>query len=121
MLDAARQLIDEINALIANGYSRLYYDAQLHAAAESIAANIREGYGRRPGPERNQFLRYARGSAEETDEHLAANFRSNRLEARTYWRFHNRILVMIRMLNSLMQEKETGPSVAEKARKRRSR
>ena len=104
VLDAARQLRDEINDLIDGPGRRLLYDKQLRSAAGSIAANIREAHGRRKGPERNQFLRVARGSAEETDEHLQANIRSGRLPQKEYFRFHNRIVAIVRMLNSLMGE-----------------
>ncbi len=83
---------------------RLLYDTQLRASSGSIAANIREAFGRRKGPERNQFLRFARGSAEETDEHLSANYRSARLAAPKFWRLHNRIVVVVRMLTALMTE-----------------
>src|SRR5437867_11225288 len=104
VLDAARAVADEINAVIARSRPRLLHDAQLHACAESITANIREAYGRRPGAERNQFFRFARGSAEETDEHMRTNFESNRVPETRYWRIHNRLIVVCRMLTKLMQE-----------------
>ncbi len=40
---------------------RFPYDTQLRTPAGSIAASIREAYGRRERAERNQFLRLARG------------------------------------------------------------
>ena len=104
VLDAARQLRDEINALIDGPGRRLLYDKQLRSSAGSIAANIREAHGRRKGPERNQFLRVARGSAEETDEHLQANVRPARLPEKQYFRFHNRIVAIVRMLNAMMAD-----------------
>lgn len=102
VLEAARAVVDEVNQLIDARGSRILYDRQLRAAAESIPANIREGYGRKPGAERNVFLRHARGSAEETDEHLHANMRSGRITQRAYWRLHNRIRVVVKMLDRLM-------------------
>ena len=83
---------------------RLARDRQMRKAARSIAANIREAYGRRVGPERNPFFRFARSSAEVVDEHLRANFRRHRVEPATFWRVHNRIVVIVRMLNALMGE-----------------
>jgi len=103
VLDAARAVVDEVNELLASSRPRLLYDVQLRDAAESIAANIREAYGRRRGAERNQFFRFARGSAEEADEHLRANYAANRLHAKRYWRTHNRLTVIMRMLGSLME------------------
>jgi four helix bundle protein len=101
-MDAARSVVDDINKLIDASRKPLLYDVQLRASVGSIAANIREGFGRRPGAERNQFLRYARGSAEETDEHLRANFRRGRLAAAHYWRLHHRLVVIVKMLNAIL-------------------
>jgi four helix bundle protein len=39
---------------------------QVIRAADSIAANIAEGYGRHSSPDRRKFYLYARGSFEET-------------------------------------------------------
>ena len=43
---------------------------QLLDAAQSISANIAEGYGRTSGPERAKFFEYAHSSARETREWL---------------------------------------------------
>ena len=104
VLDAARAVVDEVNALIARSRPKLLNETQLREAAASIPSNIREGYGRRRGPERNQFFRFARGSAEETDERLRANFAAKRVHAKLFWRFHNRLTVITRMLNALMSD-----------------
>jgi len=75
---------------------------QLIEAAGSIPSNIREAYGRRDGAERKAFFRYARGSAEETDERLRSNLAANRIEQACFWRLHNRLTVIIRMLTKLI-------------------
>jgi four helix bundle protein len=100
VLEAARSVVDEINQLL--DQRRLFYHDQLREAAGSITSNIREAFGRQPGRARNQFLYYARGSAEETDERLRANYRRNNLSRKTYWRLHHRLMVIIKMLNALM-------------------
>jgi four helix bundle protein len=102
LLSAARMIVDEVNELLDDADSRLIHDAQLRASAQSIAANIREGFGRRRGAERNQFLRFAKGSAQETDEHLRTNFVSKRIDASRYWRLHHRLMVVIKMLTTMM-------------------
>ena len=64
VLEAARAVADEINALLASRRISLLHRGQLRDAAQSVPANIREGMGRKPGPDRNQAYRFARGSAE---------------------------------------------------------
>lgn len=102
VLDAARSVVDDINQLIDRSRGRLLYDTQLRDSAGSITANIREAYGRREGAERNQFFRFARGSAEEADEHLRGNYRSCRIAPTQYWQLHNRLVVIMKMLTNLM-------------------
>jgi four helix bundle protein len=80
----------------------LIHRGQLRNAAQSIPANIREGMGRKPGPDRNQAYRVARGSAEETDEHLRANVADGRLPPATFWRMHSRIALVVKMLTAII-------------------
>jgi four helix bundle protein len=104
-LDGARTVVDDINQLL-NG-RRLPNATQIRDAAESITANIQEGFGRDAGPDRNQFLRFARASAEETSERLRARFGAGDIPAKTYWRIHHRLVAVSRMLTNLMS-KEIG-------------
>ena len=104
LLDVARAVVDEVNDLLDSSRRRLLHDGQLRDAVGSITANIREAYGRRQGAERNQFFRFARGSAEEAAEHLRTNVGAKRLEKSRFWRLHNRLIVIRRMLNTLMGE-----------------
>ena len=48
---------------------------QIIRSADSIAANIAEGYGRFTGPDRKRFYIYARGSFEETKAWLRKSIR----------------------------------------------
>ena len=102
VLEAARAVADEVNKLLGNGNLRLIHRAQLRDSAQSIAANIREGMGRKPGPHRHRSYRDARGSAEETDEHLRANFADRRIAGAAYRRIHNRIAVVVKMLTTIV-------------------
>jgi four helix bundle protein len=104
VLDAARGAVDEVNLLLDRGGLRMLQVKQLRDSAGGITANIREAYGRKPGPERNQYLRVARSCAGETDEHLRTNFGARRLAEKVYWRLHNRLQTVIKMLNRLMGE-----------------
>ena len=103
VLDGARTLVDDINQLL-NG-RRLPNAAQLRDAAESITANIQEGFGRDAGPDRNQFLRFARASAEETNERLRARFGAKDIPAKVYWPLHHRLVAVSRMLTKLMSNR----------------
>jgi len=99
VLEVARAVADEINELLGSRKLRLLHRGQLRKAAQSIPANIREGMGRDPGPDRNQSYRYARGSAEEADEHLRANVEDGRVPPEAYRRLHNRLALIVKMLN----------------------
>ena len=102
VLEVARAVADDINSLLRSRQVRLIHRDQLRDAAQSVPANIREDMGRRPGPHRNQAYRHARGSAEETDEHLRANFQDGRIPPATYWTIHNRIAVIVKSLSSII-------------------
>ena len=102
VLEVARAVADETNDLLGNRQLRLIHRGQLRDSAQSIPANIREGMGRKPGPHRNQAYRDARGSAEETDEHLRANFADGRLPPAKFWRIHARIALVVKMLTTVI-------------------
>src|SRR5699024_11145207 len=97
-LEIARVVADETNALLGNRKLRLIHRQQLRDAAQSIPANIREGMGRKAGPHRDQSYQYARGSAEEADEHLRANFADGRISSDHYRRIHNLIALVVKIL-----------------------
>ena len=103
MLDAARMVADDINRLL---HSRLPNAKQVREAAESISANIQEGFGRDAGPDRNRFLRFARGSAEETNDRLRSRFAAEDIPAAVFWPLHHRLVAIVRMLTNLMSDGE---------------
>jgi four helix bundle protein len=103
LIGAARAVVDELDRLLGHAPRRLLYSSQLRESAQSITANIREGMGRRKGPEREQFWRFARASAEETDEHLRANFAAKRIPPRSYWRLHHRLMLVVKILRNMPQ------------------
>ena len=82
----------------------MIHRAQLRDSAQSVPANIREGMGKDVGPDRNKSYREARGSAEETDEHLRANFVDDRIPRPTYRRLHNRLAVIVKMIDANLAE-----------------
>jgi four helix bundle protein len=91
---------DDINQLLKK--RRMPNTRQLREAAESISANIQEGFGRDAGPDRNQFLRFARASAEETNDRLRTRFAAKDISEKVYWPLHHRLVAIVRMLTQLM-------------------
>ncbi|MDD5707694.1 MAG: four helix bundle protein [Kiritimatiellae bacterium] len=79
-LDVYR-LSEELSDLIWNAYDQWDHKVQhtrglqIVRAADSIAANIAEGYGRYTPADRKKFYLYARGSFEETKCWLRKAFR----------------------------------------------
>ena len=102
VLDAAERAADRVNHLIDRSPRRLLHVKQMRDSAQSIGANISEGFGRGKGRDRARPLEIARGEAEETIRHLSAKFRANRLAPGDYWPLHNLLVVIVKMLNSLL-------------------
>lgn len=103
VLDATERAADKVNELI-DGPSgwRLLHARQMRDSVQSIAANIAEGFGRGTAGDRARLLRIARGEAEETIQHLRANFRARRVAPRDYWSIRNLLIVIVKMLNSFL-------------------
>lgn len=104
VLDAARLVADEVQTLLRKRRPGLIHRVQLSKSSQSVPGNIREGLGRDVGPDRDAFYRYARASAKETDEHIRANRADDRITTRVYWRLHNRLTTIVKMLNRLLSE-----------------
>ena len=104
VLDAASQVADLVNALIERSpRGRLLHTQQLRDAVQSIAAHIREAFGRSTIPARNHSLDIARGETEEAIQHLQTNFRASRVSARDYWPIRNKLVVVGKMLTALLR------------------
>ena len=104
LLDAVEGVADQVNALIDQSpRGRLLHVAQMRASVQSIAANISEGLGRRDGRDRSRSFEIARGETEETMAHLSANFRTDRIEKRKYWPIHNRLVVVVKMVDAFLR------------------
>ena len=103
VLDAAESVAIQLNELIDRSPPRrLRFVGQMRDSVQSVPANIAEGFGRGRGRERSHALRVARGEAEETIRHLGTNFGTGRIAAKDYWPIRNRLVVIVKMLNSLL-------------------
>ena len=102
VLDAAEQILVEVVRLVTAPRSKLLFKSQLLKSTESVSANISEAMGRGTKADRNRSLTIARGEAEESIQRLRTNHLVKRIEARAYWRLHNRLVAVVRMITSLM-------------------
>ena len=103
VLDAAEQAARQVNALIDRSKRPpLLHVRQIRDSAQSVVANIAEGFGRGTGRDRARPLEIARGESEETIRHLTANFQASRIGANEYHPLRNRYVVIVKMLNSLL-------------------
>jgi four helix bundle protein len=105
VLDAAELAAERLNRLIDRiGHRRLLHVSQMREAAQSVGANISEGFGRATRAERDNKLRVACGEAEETLCHLRANLRLERIGKRDYWPVYNLFRTVIKMLIQLLNQ-----------------
>ena len=103
VLDAANRAADLIDDLIKRSpRGQLLHVRQMRKAVQSVVANIKEGFGRGTGRDRDRPLEIARGEAEETSGHLATKFRERRIRPPDYWPRHNLLVVIVKMLNGLL-------------------
>lgn len=101
VLEAAREVADEVNRLIDT--KSLIHVYQLRKSSQSVPASIKEAFGHPTIPKRNQSLGVSRSEAEETIEHLRANYAANRIDRKTFFRLRNRLITITKMLDALME------------------
>jgi four helix bundle protein len=103
VLAAAEQMVVTVVALFDDprpSRRRLLFKAQTLGCAEAVPANIGEAFGRKTRADRDRVLGIACGEAEETIRHLKANLSANRLDKRSYWPLHNRLVTIVKLLNA---------------------
>ena len=86
---------------------------QLRRSAQSIPANIAEGYGRFYFQEGVRFCYIARGSLEETFSHLTLAHKLDYLDNETYKRLNDQIIELRRMISgyiAFLKESKRGAS-----------
>ena len=77
---------------------------QVIRSADSISANIAEGYGRFTGPDRRRFYRYARGSFVETRSWLRKLKRRNIIDETEYEQYQQIINELGPKLNAFIRK-----------------
>ena len=103
-LDAAQRLASETIALVESfpTWDPAGLRRQLSEAANSVPANIAEGFGRGTLAERQHRLRIARGSLEETQSHLKVSWRAGYIQSAVFYRLWHLTVVLDRMLGALI-------------------
>jgi four helix bundle protein len=73
--------------------------SQMRRAAQSIPANIAEGYGRYTYQETIRFCYIARGSIAETKTHLIMAYRLGYIDETSYHKYLNQLNELVKMLH----------------------
>ena len=107
---AARDAADLVIAIVADlpRSPATGLRAQLVRSARSVSNNIAEGAGRGSTGEKLHFFRLARGSVEETQDHIRELVNSKHIDKRTFFKLWNRYAVIDRMLAKNRDERYTG-------------
>jgi four helix bundle protein len=101
VIDAAEDFaVDVSQCFSGRRRSKLHAD-QVRRAAASVCANLIEGFGRGPGPDRIRLYRIARASCEEALGWIRLSYRISELPSRDFFRLTNRGVVISRMINHL--------------------
>lgn len=82
---------------------------QLLDSSGSISANIAEGYGRGFPGEFEQFLRYSRGSLEETDNWLYKAMKRKFISQERYDKYHYIFITIKKMISSFINKLRLQP------------
>ena len=80
---------------------------QVIRSADSIAANIAEGYGRFTAPDRKKFYMYTRGSFEETKVWLRKAYRRNVIDKQSMEEYTTIINELSPKLNGFINSTKT--------------
>jgi len=98
VIDAAEDFAVDVNECFnASGCSKRHAE-QVRRAAASVCANLIEGYGRGPGPDRIRLYRIARAECEEALGWLRLSRRASELPSRDFLRLSNRGVAISKMI-----------------------
>ena|SRR5579871_106271 len=89
-----------------DGFNRRIIGTQLVRAADSVGANIAEGYGRCHTLDALRFYSIARGSLEETMFWLRRAKNAGLIDNKTYWGLVSRYQILSRSLNKFIQTQQ---------------
>jgi len=98
----AMEIGEEIWSIVTNWdfFAKDTIGKQIVRAADSVAANLAEGYGRFHFKENQKFCYYSRGSAEETQTWLEKAARRNLVERESARSIYDRIETLKKRINA---------------------
>jgi four helix bundle protein len=98
----AMEVGEEIWSMVTNWdfFAKDTIGKQIVRAADSVAANLSEGYGRFHFKENQKFCYYSRGSAEETQTWLEKAARRNLVERESARALYDRIETLKKRINA---------------------
>jgi four helix bundle protein len=98
----AMEVGEEIWSMVTNWdfFAKDTVGKQIVRAADSVAANLSEGYGRFHFKENQKFCYYSRGSAEETQTWLEKAARRNLVERESARALYDRIETLKKRINA---------------------
>lgn len=98
----AMEVGEEIWSMVTNWdfFAKDTVGKQIVRAADSVAANLSEGYGRFHFKENQKFCYYSRGSAEETQTWLEKAARRNLVERESARSLYDRIETLKKRINA---------------------
>jgi four helix bundle protein len=98
----AMEVGEEIWSMVTNWdfFAKDTVGKQIVRAADSVAANLAEGYGRFHFKENQKFCYYSRGSAEETQTWLEKAARRNLVERESARTLYDRIETLKKRINA---------------------
>jgi four helix bundle protein len=98
----AMEVGEEIWSMVTNWdfFAKDTIGKQIVRAADSVAANLAEGYGRFHFKENQKFCYYSRGSAEETQTWLEKAARRNLVERESARSLYDRIETLKKRINA---------------------
>jgi four helix bundle protein len=101
-IDAAEDFAVAVSQWLRSSAWPCAHADQLRRAADSVSANLIDGYGRGPGADRLRLYRISKAECEEALGWLRKSRSLDEIGPKDFHRLSNRGIVIVRMINALM-------------------
>ena len=103
VIDAAEDWAVDVTRWLRTASKICTHANQLRRSADSVSANLIEGYGRGTGPDRHRLYRIGKASCEEALGWLRKSQQLGEIAPKDFHKLSNRGIVIIRMIGALMK------------------